>query len=138
MDVMVKSHLTGILFYCAPKKLQQIIQQYTPCLWMTEQLLCCSKQLRCPTALWSTGKKNDAAWRRIVYQLRQRQCSRLKQNTLLIEGFKPGASPCLFIKKDNWQVCQQVGQISTWYNVFDCNLTFFARGNLFYRNLKKG
>ena len=102
MDVMVKSHLTGILFYCAPKKLQQIIQQYTPCLWMTEQLLCCSKQLRCPTALWSTGKKNDAAWRRIVYQLRQRQCSRLKkQNTLLIEGFKPGASPCLFIKKDN-------------------------------------
>ena len=42
-----------------------------------------------PTALWSAGR-------------RQMLANLMKQNNLLIEGFKPGASRCLLLKKIIW------------------------------------
>ena len=53
------------------------------------------------TPLWRGGKKNASTGGRVACRLIEEKRSGLKQNTLLIEGFKPGASPCLFIKKDN-------------------------------------
>ena len=63
-------------------------------------------------ALWRAAKKNGSYEGRMAYQLIEQKRSRLKQNTLLTEAFKPGTSPCLFVKK-NWnrEVRQQVGQI---------------------------
>ena len=51
------------------------------------------------TVLWRTGKKNGTVRDRIACRLKEEKRSRLKQNTLLIEGFKPGPSLCLFVKE---------------------------------------
>jgi hypothetical protein len=53
------------------------------------------------TALWRAAKKNGSAWRRIAYQLKEQKSSGLKQNTLVIEGFKCGLLFCLFVQKTN-------------------------------------
>ena len=50
-------------------------------------------------ALWRAAKKNGSYEGRMAYQLIEQKRSRLKQNTLLTEAFKPGTSPCLFVKK---------------------------------------
>ena len=64
-----------------------------------------------PTPLWRGGKKNASTGGRVACRLIEEKRSGLKQNTLLIEGFKPGPSLCLFVKKLELTVRNQVGQI---------------------------
>mgnify|MGYP007058483926 CR=1 FL=1 len=52
-----------------------------------------------PTPLWRGGKKNASTGGRVAKRLIEEKRSGLKQNTLLIEGFKLGPSFCLFVKK---------------------------------------
>jgi hypothetical protein len=54
-----------------------------------------------PTTLWSAGKNNGAAWRRVTDTPEEQKCSRMKQNNLLIEGFKSGAPCCLLVFKND-------------------------------------
>ena len=86
-----------------------------------------------PTALWRAAKKNGSTRGRLAYRLIEEKRSGLKQNTLLIEGFQPGPSLCLFVKKLELTVRNQVGQI-----FFTVIRVVFARCRPFlYRILKK-
>ena len=85
------------------------------------------------TPLWRGGKKNASTGGRVAKRLIEEKRSGLEQNTLLIEGFKPGPSPCLFVKKLELTVRNQVGQI-----FIMVIKVIFARASLFlYRILKK-
>ena len=48
-----------------------------------------------PTALWSAGKKYGAKQRHVMDTREEQKHLRMKQNNLLIQGFKPSASHCL-------------------------------------------
>ena len=51
------------------------------------------------TALWGAVKKNGALRKRVACRLIEQKRSGMEQNTLLIEGLKPGPSFCLFVKE---------------------------------------
>ena len=76
-----------------------------------------------PTALWGAVKKIGALRQRVACRLIEEKRSRLEQNTLLIEGFKPVPSFCLFVKKLELTAHIQVGQI-----FFMVIRVIFARG----------
>ena len=85
------------------------------------------------TALWRAAKKNGSTRGRLAYRLIEEKRSGLEQNTILIEGFQPGPSPCLFVEKLELTVRNQVGQI-----FIMVIKVIFARASLFlYRILKK-
>ena len=89
-----------------------------------------------PSLHSSDNNKYVVTPRRVAYGLIEQKCSRLKQNTLLIEGFKPGASPFVSCQRSiiDKSIRQQVGQFFIMVIRQD-----FAQGRpFFYTNLKKG
>ena len=80
------------------------------------------------TPLWRGGKKNASTEGPVACRLIEQKRSGLKQNTLLIEGFKAGPSLCLFVKK-----LELTSSPASWPNFHHGNYSYFRSGStVFY------